>query len=169
MLPWPAEVGGTDDRPDLPSKGNGFFRPTNEKFWASADYTISWMQQERAPGPLATTGFIGDLNAGALGQPGTAVVFGSKDTDFGMFSGIRVEAGFFLDADNCFSLEGVGQYVFPNHQRFALASDAGGNPLIARPVTDAASGIPVAFVDSLPTLVAGGISIDQRSEFIARR
>ena len=47
-----------------------------------------------------------------------------------------------------------------------MASDGGGNPLIARPITDAASGTPVALVDSLPTLIAGGISIDERSEFV---
>ena len=88
MLPWPGNGFIGDDRPSNPKSENGNFRQTNERFWAAADYSMSWMQSERAAGALATTGFIGDANAGALGQPGTAVVYGNKATDFGMFSGV---------------------------------------------------------------------------------
>ena len=70
-----------------------------QRFWASVDYAAAFMKNGRTAVPLLTTGSLADAPAeGALGQPGTAVLVGT-DLDFGMFSGVRLDLGFFLDAD----------------------------------------------------------------------
>jgi hypothetical protein len=145
---------------------DAFHRPTNECFWLEADYIMSWFRAPRSAGPLVTTGSIQDPHPGALDQPSTAVLFGNKPLDFGMFSGIRAGAGVFLDKCDHFSIDGSGFIMFSNDVIFALQSDSLGNPLIARPVVNAVNGAQSAYLDSLPGLIAGGIVINATSELM---
>ena len=143
-----------------------FHRPCNEHCWASFDYTMAWFQPQRIATPLATTGSPVDPHPGALGQPGTVILFGNDHADPGLFSGIRGELGVFLDDNDCFSLELVGQYIFPSHATFSAASDAAGNPVLARPIFNVVAMRPSAFADSLPGALAGGFNIDARSDYV---
>jgi hypothetical protein len=142
-----------------------------DRCWLGLDYTMSWFRPEHLPGPLVTTGSINDLHPGALGQPNTAVLFGSS-IDYNMFNGVKAELGFFLDCDNRFSAEVGGFYIFPNHVRYSASSDASGNPIITRPVFNVITGVEQAFLDSLPAnniagtpaIASGGVSVDSRAD-----
>jgi hypothetical protein len=149
----------------VPDKGHDPDEPPcKEVVWFSAGYTLSWIRPERVAAPLVTTGSPTELHAGALGLPGTTILFGDP-INFGTYSGIKAEAGIFLDEHKLLSLEWVGQAIFPNDVRFAKASDAAGNPVIARPFFNVVSGTNSAFVDSLPGVAAGGATVDAKSEF----
>ena len=165
VLPYPGP--GPDDRFGQAGKDpNAFHRPINERFWVSGDYTMAWFRPQASAGPLVTTGSAQDASPGALGQPATAVLYGDRPIDFGMFSGIRAEAGVFLDNCDQFSLEGSGFYMFTNNNRFELNSDANGNPVIARPVVNAITGQQISYLDAIPGLIAGGVSVDVKSELL---
>jgi hypothetical protein len=134
-----------------------------DRFWASANYTLSWIRSERLATPLVTTGSAADLHPGALDQPGTVVLLGDH-MNFGSFSGIRGEVGAFLDEDDHFSLELGGWIVFPEHSTFSLNSDAGGNPIITRPIFNLNAGREAAFLDAFPGVAAGGVAVDVESK-----
>lgn len=145
-----------------------------DHMWIGADYVLSFLRPQHLPGPLATTGSISDPRPGALGQPGTGVLFGDN-IDFTSYSGVKLECGFYLDADNHFGVDFAGMYLFPNRINFMRGSDAGGNPIITRPVTNANTGQEIAYLDSFPSttiggatnpgIAAGNIDIAARSEF----
>jgi hypothetical protein len=165
-MPLPRSAAAADDDSYHKDEDEAFHRNCNERVWGSFDYTMAWFQPQRVATPLATTGSANDPHPGALGQPGTVVLFGSTHVDPGMFSGIRGEVGVFLDDCDFFSLQCIGFYLFPNHATFAQTSDATGNPLLARPFFNVVAMRPAAFVDALPNVVAGGFNIDARSEFV---
>jgi hypothetical protein len=143
---------------------NAFHRPCKESFWISAGYTMSWFKAEHPAGPLATTGAVTDTVPGAIGQPGTASLFGTNNTDYGMFSGVKAEIGFYLDPKDQTSVELSGFYMAPNHVRASDKSDANGDQIIARPFYNVLTGSQSDFLDSFPGLFAGGVTVDSRSE-----
>jgi Putative beta barrel porin-7 (BBP7) len=155
---------------------------TDETFWINADYALGWIRPQHLTTPLLTTGSTSDAIPGAIGQPGTAILFGDKIT-YKAFSGLHLEAGLFLDKEDLFSIDGGGFYLFPNRTHFAANSDDQGNPLTARPIFNTGSvtamGIfpqldpgensePVAFPASARLGTAavntGGTTIDSQSE-----
>jgi hypothetical protein len=130
--------------------------------WLNADYLLWWIRQAPIAAPLVTTGSPLDAVPGALGQNNTAVLFGNNAANLGAFSGFRVSLGFafaegWMVEGTYFGLETrvVGQ---------SFQSDAGGNPVIARPYFDNQTGAPAAYLDSSPGLLAGGatVAIDTR-------
>src|SRR5262245_9985124 len=52
------------------------------RLWVSAEYLLWWIKDGPFPVPLATTGSATDPTPGALGQPGTTVLFGGSNVDF---------------------------------------------------------------------------------------
>ena len=141
-----------------------FHRPTKDLFWASADYTFSFFRPMRLSGPLVTTGSQNDNFPGALGEPSTQVLFGNNSINFNMFSGVRLEAGVWLDGDNRFSIDGRGYWSFPNTESFSMAGDGGGSPVIARPVFNIAAAREGAFLNTLPGVLNGSILIQAQSQ-----
>src|ERR1019366_8142668 len=115
---------GSAVQPDLPEPlpAVSFQRPTNERFWVSADYLASFMRPMRLGSPLLTTGATSDLHPGALGQPTTVVLVGNNSIDFGLLSGGSLAAGVYLDEQKRFSLEWRGFLYAPTVQTFATGS-----------------------------------------------
>src|SRR4051794_30942869 len=68
------------------------------RVWFRADYLLWWVKDGPLPVPLATQGgaFAPDF---LFGTPGTAVVLGGKDQDFGTFAGLRVSHGRWFGSD----------------------------------------------------------------------
>jgi len=150
--------------------------PKSQRFWGSADYMMAWVRPGPLGVPLITTGLAQiapGYHPGALGQPGTQVLFGNDPLNFPMNSGIRAQAGVFLDSQSCFSLDVGGFFLPTNHVHFSVSSDGSGNPLIARPLffvvpppgftgpaegeeIDAFNGFPIG----LNTALVGGASVD---------
>jgi hypothetical protein len=125
-----------------------------ERFWVTGNYVMGWMKTEHASTPLVTTGAVQDPNGGALGAPTTSVLFG-PDIKFKTFSGVRLEAGLFLDDADQWSVDGGLLYFFPKHVRYNAAADGFGNPLIGRPFFDTG-------VDTPASLAFGGDPTSQR-------
>jgi hypothetical protein len=133
--------------------------PPYPAFWASADYLLWFVKSGPVNGPLVTAGSPADPVPGALGQPGTQVLFGNSlnynplsgarfNVGVGLTSRIGLEAGYFL-----LERGAVG---------YTAASDAAGPPS-ARPYFDTFLGIPNAAVSSLPGVFAGSTTIASHS------
>jgi hypothetical protein len=165
MVP-PVEIGDDDGPRSRHRFDDEFHRDTKEKCWASFDYTMSFFRDMHSAGPLATVGSPLDPHPTVLGQPGTVVIFGDNNIGLGMYSGIKANAGLFLDADDHLSVEVVGWYVLLNHKEFGFASDNTGSPPIGRPAFDVVAGKEIAFVDALPGQLVGGVGADVRSQLI---
>ena len=140
-----------------------YCRPTNEKCWVAADYTVSFFRPMQFATPLVTVGNPLDPLPGALGQPGTLVVFGSSPVDLSTIPGVRLEIGTFADDHNRYSIEWIGFTTTQNRQSFAINSDANGNPVIARPFLNFATNGEDAFLIANPGAFTGGVRVETSS------
>src|SRR5438874_1977521 len=68
------------------------------RVWARADNLMWWTKRAALP-PLVVTGSEADPFPGALDQPGTRILFGDKGLGYGMFNGLRLSAGAWIDSD----------------------------------------------------------------------
>ena len=135
------------------------------RVWVRTDYLMWWSKSGPAPGPLVTLGSSGDATPGALGQPNTQVLFGDSSINFRTLSGLRVETGWWLNADQTFALESSFFVVGGSAARFSAFSDSSGDPLIARPVINANTGNEDAYLDSFPGGLSGGATVTNWSQF----
>lgn len=135
-----------------------------EHFWFSADYLGAWFRRGPLSVPLVTAGSPEDASPGALGQPGTSVLFGGRGLEYGQLHGVRAEVGIWLDQENYFSLDVGGFYLFPTEIQYRAQSDPNGSPLLTRPVVNAITGTEQAFFVAFPDTASGGIVVDSRSE-----
>jgi hypothetical protein len=135
-----------------------------ERVWFSVDYMMAWLQKPRIAGPLISEGSASDIHPGALGQPGTVVAFGDANYKFGTYHGFNFSLGANL-TDN-WSIEADSFLLPSQHTVWTVASDASGNPLIARPVINvqAGAGVPGSFLTSLPGTTAGSTTVGAHSE-----
>ena len=107
------------------------------------DYLHWWVRRARVT-PLVTTApnedAVPDLvfpdlparRAGALGTPGTQVLFGDS-IEFGGLNGLRVNAGFKLVDDGTYSIEASGFLLEEGSEDFFVSSTAPGMPFLTRP------------------------------------
>ena len=100
--------------------------------WGQVDYLLWWVKDAPVPIPLVTTGTNSTL-PGALGQPGTRVLFGDQGVNFGPTSGVRLTLGAALDADHRFSVEATGFLLPTVYQHYSATSGDDGSPLLAFP------------------------------------
>jgi Putative beta barrel porin-7 (BBP7) len=159
----PEEIPG-DETPAQPALASA--PSAHDRFWLSAGYELSYIKPWKLTTPLVTTSQpTAPAPQGALGQPSTGILFGDR-VDFGRFDGLRLGAGLFLDDCDKFSVEGIGMVQIPGHVHYGAASDANGNPLIARPIFDVLSGAQASLSDSFAGRSAGSISVDSRSQLL---
>lgn len=111
----------------FPAPGVFSERPaTGLRFWASAEYLLWWSTQPNLP-PLVTGGNLADQFPGALGQPGTNVLFGGQQ-NYGAMNGLRLTVGGWLNRNPCWGWEVNGFFFEQQTSSFSTASDAQGNP-----------------------------------------
>src|SRR5262249_31926970 len=125
-------------------------------FWISAEALIWSTKGDRLP-PLVTTSPPGTPlpQAGVLGQPGTAVLFGNDDVNDRFRAGARVRAGYWFDPWRSRGIE-VDAFVLDRGSTgFALRS--AGSPILAHPFIDADSGVPRSFLVAFPGSLTGSI------------
>jgi hypothetical protein len=60
--------------------------------WVNTELLLWWMRGMHVP-PLVTTGSLNDAQPGALGQPGTQIVFGDEDINDRLRAGGRLQFG----------------------------------------------------------------------------
>jgi hypothetical protein len=135
------------------------------RFWGSVEYLLWWIRNGPISSPLVTTGTSAGNPPGALGQPGTQVLFGDRAMDYGAFSGMRLGAGVYLN--NWLSVEGSYFALERRSVQFNAASDPSGNPFLLRPVFNVQDGFEEAFGIAVPDPAlgpwAGSVHIDSHT------
>ncbi len=140
------------DRPDLCTA-----------FWLRGDYLLWWTKKGPFPDPLVTTGSPTSAVPGGLTQPGTRVLFGESEHDYGGRSGLALDGGMWLDYDQHWGVD-FGYFNLERRlSHFAAASDAAGSPLLAQPLIDPKSGLEFTELISLPGVLAGATAITSDS------
>jgi hypothetical protein len=131
-------------------------------FWFSGEYLLWWIKSAQLP-PLVTTSPAGTPRAaaGVLGVPGTTTLFGGDSLDLEERSGGRFTLGYWLDDEQCLGLE--GSFFFLGERSIGFMDASGGNPILARPFTDAVTGAQASELVAFPGVVSGGIAVRDTS------
>jgi hypothetical protein len=119
-------------------------------WWVSGEYLLWFSKGQPIRSPLLTTS--APAHMGLLGQASTTVLVGERDLGYNAFSGFRLAAGFFGDADRRFGFE-LGGFMTErrsNIQEFGDLGNTSGIPTFARPFIDFATGAPSTIVLSGP-------------------
>jgi hypothetical protein len=132
--------------------------PTPPRFWARAEYLLWWIKDSHYP-PLVTTGAATDPLPGALGMPGTQVLFGGR-VDNEERSGGRFTAGLRLDDAGTWGLE-AGYFFLGTRSAGAADSSPGtaGSAVLARPFVDVLAGREDASLVAYPGLASGTVTV----------
>jgi hypothetical protein len=111
---------------------------------------------------LVTTSVPGTAigQAGVLGTGTTGILFGGPKTDNDFLTGGRFTAGFWCDQCRTFGFE-AGFFGLAQHNRFLAASQ--GDVILARPFTDAVTGLPNAQLVAFPGVLSGSVAVNQAS------
>jgi hypothetical protein len=136
------------------------------RFWASAEYLLWWTRGMHLP-PLVTTGSAADAIPGALGQRGTAILYGDNDVLGDIRSGGRFAVGYWLTDDHCLGIDAGFFFLGQIDNRFSAFST--GDPILARPfinMTPGSSnfGNEDSQLKAFPNTVAGGVIIREKTE-----
>ncbi len=133
-----------------------------EGMWFGAGPLLWWIKQAPAPGPLVSTGGLGQ---GVIGQNDTTVLFGTNRFDYERFFGFQAHGGTWLNCLHTWGIDFGGFFLEQRSINTGFASDAGGNPLLARPFTNAVTVAPASFVVAAPGLLAGNVTVHSDSQF----
>jgi hypothetical protein len=131
------------------------------RFWVSADYLLWWIKDERLPA-LVTAGSVHDAVPGALGQPGTQVLFGG-DINMPVQSGGRFRGGYWFTPDQTIGLDGTFFFLGEQATHFGVISD--GVPVLARPFVNAISNRQDANLVAFPGLQSGLVTASLLNRF----
>lgn len=129
-------------------------------FWADVDYLEWSVTGDKLP-PLVTTGTPPMASAGALGAPGTAILFGNSTVNSDWRPGGQINAGYWFDRGHTSGVEVNLFGLADATSNFAASSP--GSPILARPFTDATTGLPSSTLMAFPGIFAGSVSVSDRS------
>jgi hypothetical protein len=107
------------------------------------------------------------LFPGVLGQPGTTVLYGGGNVNYGAFSGLRVNTGYRLDSEGLFAIEGSYLMIGSLSQSYTAGSNAAGSPVLGRPLVSAFGNGEYLEATSFPGQFSGHTSIVTSSYFQA--
>jgi hypothetical protein len=115
--------------------------------WFDGEYLLWWTKGNNLP-PLLTTGSTTDAVPGALGQPGTAVLFGDSSVGGSDHSGGRFSAGYWFGNDRILGVDGSGFLL--GRQTVTETFASLGNPILTRPYFNTVTGDEAAFRIAFP-------------------
>ncbi len=119
--------------------------------WANLEYLFWWTKDGPLPVPLVVS------SAGS--------VIGDTDISYDNSPGGRLTVGTWLDVPHHVGIEASGFVIARNRVTATLASDAFGNPSIARPIIDASTNTPASYLVSFPNVYAGSATVSSQSRF----
>jgi hypothetical protein len=134
-------------------------RGDQSRWYGGVDYLAWWLKKGGVP-PLVTLGNPNDTPTGALGQPGTTLLFGDHGFGSNPFSGARFTAGYWLDCKNECGLE-TSWFFLEQRKTFFTASSTGdvGTGTLAIPFFNNDGGFEDASVVGLEGTQSGAITI----------
>jgi hypothetical protein len=130
------------------------------RWYGTAEYLLWFIRGQPLP-PLVTTGSPLDAVPGALGQPGTSVLFGGQTVNFNPLSGGRWGLGYWFTDDHLLGIEGRGFFLGEGATSFTASS--AGTPFLARPFTNALTGAQDIEAVATPNGLAGTVSTSTRT------
>jgi len=132
------------------------------RLWWANEALLWWQSGAHLP-PLVTAAPGGTPfgQAGVLGAPGTATLFGADYVNTGLRGGWRTRAGAWLDDEHRNALE--GEYLTLGNQATAFAAGSGGDPILARPFINSLTGGQAAQLVAFPGLVSGNVAASAAS------
>ena len=164
--PAPAEPAAKPECPEAPPPcpPSCPCPPRAPRAWFGADYLLWWVKNGPLP-PLVVTGSLADPFPGALDQPGTRVLFGGSNADYGTFSGLRLGGGVWLDDNRTFAVEGGGFLLDRRSVGFRAATDPGGNPVLGLSFVNALTGNENVYLSGFPEfpIITGSVAAASRS------
>ena len=131
-------------------------------FWAEADYLAWSVTGDKLPA-LVTTSPVGTplRFAGVLGQPTTTVLFGNSSANNDWRSGGRITAGYWFDPQRSRGLE--ASFFGLENASTGFAADSNMYPILARPFTDASTGLQNSLFAGLPGFITGSVNASETS------
>lgn len=141
------------------------------RVWMRFEY-LGWALKADQVPPLVTTSNLAEVPPGAipgaLGVPGTAVLFGGGDLNMGFFSGGRITLGWWWDPCERMGMDGSFFLLQQRNKTFGAASDLAGNPPLFRPFFNTLAFDPATQLFgpsedvqlvAFPNVLAGGVEI----------
>jgi hypothetical protein len=131
--------------------------------WFGANYLLWRVKSGHLNVPLLTTG--GLANAGIQNAPDTVILFGDQTLRYGTYSGVHFDAGFWFNDQHTWGVDAGGFDLFPRTLTSSFSSDAGGSPVLTRPVFDVSQTppLPTPFPVSFPGAFSGNITFSTSS------
>lgn len=128
--------------------------------WANFDFLAWWGKGTQLPALVTTAPANSPQETlGALGGPGTQVIFGNERVDQGGRAGGRIDAGIWLDESQEFGIGGSFLGLGRKGTAYDARANSGGFPVYARPFFDVETDANNAQVVSNPGLTTGVIHI----------
>jgi hypothetical protein len=149
---------------------NAFFghaldpQPCRPTFWANGEALFGFTGRAPLAAPLVTTTSTpSPTSVGALGQPGTAVLFGNNGIDIPALTGARVTLGIDVQ-DRVFwmlPIEVSGFYMGASNKNFSGVGDFNGTEPLARPIYAAQGNVQseTVYLSSFPGFVTGQVQV----------
>ncbi len=107
------------------------------RWFGSAEYLLWFVQGQSLP-PLLTSGSLAGNPPGAIGQPGTSVLFGGDNYSNNPYSGARLRGGYWFNDNHGLGLELGGFFLGAGANTYTNSSL--GVPFLARPFVNALTG-----------------------------
>jgi hypothetical protein len=152
MLLGACGFGGAAGAADLWVKAKAPPPPVASRFWIEANYLLWSVKGDKLPALVST---------GNLGAPGTAVLFGDAAVNDRWRSGGQIKAGYWLDPQRSWGIEGGFFGLQDVSSGFNAASN--GNAVLARPFFNVQTGSQDAALIASPGVGSGQIAINETS------
>jgi hypothetical protein len=161
ILTGPEEAAACEPTPSpMDQPGEECFKPAPFCYWGRVEGLVWSIKHSQVPA-LVTLGSPGDAVPGALGQPGTQILFGGNIENEERY-GERFTAGYWLSKEEIVGLE--GSLLFLDKRTIRFDDSSPGQPVLARPFFDGVTGAPNAAFIATPLIQSGGIHIDLSSK-----
>jgi hypothetical protein len=127
--------------------------------WVHAEY-LMWYQKGMELPALVSTSPVGTAraSAGVLGASGASVLYGNGDVLTGIRNGGRIRFGWWLDRWPGLGIEGEFVGLGQSSEEFFRQST--GSPILARPFTNALTGLSDAELVAFPGVISGSIATE---------
>jgi hypothetical protein len=126
-----------------------------DRWYGSAEYLL-WFIRGQALPPLLTSGSVADPLPGALGQPGTNILYGGNNVNNNPYSGVRLRGGYWFNDNHGLGIDLGGFILGGTNTNFSTTSL--GVPFLARPFVNALTGAQDIEAVATPNGLAGTFS-----------
>lgn len=128
------------------------------KWYGSAEYLMWYVSGNRLP-PLLTTSL--PVDNGFLGAPSTQTLFGNSDFSANQRNGGRFNLGYWFGCDQRLGIDATYYFLGSRNDSFSISSN--GDPLLARPFTNANTGTQFSQIIAYPRQSSGTFTFNQDS------